>query len=336
MMSEANDRFSVYDGRRQQLEKVGAKMTEFTEWRGDHSRTIAQRKSELLKAQQELREMWETHQAEQQSLESRVVDWSRDNGIALPGGTIPRRSPLTIPAGVGRAAETLSGAEIPLRGHVSPHRRVEMVSSPGSSPRPALGTNGIPSAVALEPSPLARSAVQRGEAQYTQTRGAAMGTSGVVDRWDEVRLSVDGQPMSGCLLQLGASAPSLAGWESTRCVRTEPAAADYAVANASVVRGVVAVVTRDGTQATIIQQALRVQHAGGIGMLLVNGSGAVELDEAAMDAELALDADLVSIPVVVVRPNDAKNIPRGGEVVLSLSHMTVAAGEGTLDRKSVV
>lgn len=147
-----------------------------------------------------------------------------------------------------------------------------------------------------------------------------------VDRWDLLQLLVGRNRIPTCQLDLGPSPPEI-DWQSARCVRVEPPMADFAIVNASSVRDAVGIILRGNTGTSIIEQIMRVQQAGAIGVAIINTSSE-KFNPDVVEQELALEAGAVAVPVVVIRDVDGETIPRRATIsVLNSGRARRSAGK---------
>lgn len=186
----------------------------------------------------------------------RVADWSRENGIDVPGFPSGMQPPPSMPS----------------------------AASPASSRQPLATRPPEPSG----PAPVAK-------------------VTGV-DRWELQQLLVGRNRLPTCQLELGPNPPEIT-WQSTRCVRVEPPMADFAIVNAESVRDAVGIILRGNTGTSIIEQIMRVQQAGAIGVAIINTSSE-KFNPDVVEQELAPEAGGVVVPVVVIRDIDGETIPR--------------------------
>ena len=89
--------------------------------------------------------------------------------------------------------------------------------------------------------------------------------------------------------------------------------ADFGIVNAESVRNAVGIILRGNTGSSIIDQIIRVQKAGAIGVAIINTSSE-KFNPDVVEQELAPEASGVMIPVVVIRDIDGETIPRRATV----------------------
>ena len=172
-----------------------------------------------------------------------------------------------------------------------------------------------------QPTPSTAGATSTFRARQPGENQREAGTVGVagVGRWELQELLVGRNRIPTCQLELGQQPPPPLTWQSARCVRVEPPMADFAIVNAESVRDAVGVILRGNTGASIIDQIMRVQHAGAIGVAIINTSSE-KFNPDAVEQELAPEAAGVRIPVVVIRDIDGETIPRRATISVLHSH----------------